>query len=123
MTELYSKAAVFRIFLFPALGGFLFGYDIGATSFVLTQLENENYAGVAFSHAVRDSPFLQGAITSSGVGGALIGSVIVFRVAESIGRRRELLIASVLYIFGALIEALSAHRKFAWLCTRVLITL
>lgn len=28
-----------QVFLFPALGGLLFGYDIGATSFVLTQLQ------------------------------------------------------------------------------------
>jgi hypothetical protein len=31
-----------RVFLFPALGGLLFGYDIGATSFVLTQLQVGN---------------------------------------------------------------------------------
>jgi len=29
---------VFRVFFFPALGGLLFGYDIGATSYVSGQL-------------------------------------------------------------------------------------
>ena len=37
----YSRSAVAQVFGFPALGGLLFGYDIGATSFVLTQLESE----------------------------------------------------------------------------------
>ena len=83
----YSRGAVFRVFLFPALGGLLFGYDIGATSFVLTQLESSEYSGVHFSDAVEDSSYLQGAITSSGVGGALLGSILVFRVAEMLGRR------------------------------------
>ena len=31
----YDRLAVARIFFFPALGGLLFGYDIGATSYVL----------------------------------------------------------------------------------------
>ena len=83
----FSRGAVFQVFLFPALGGLLFGYDIGATSFVLTQLESSEYSGVHFSDAVEDSSYLQGAITSSGVGGALIGSILVFRVAEMLGRR------------------------------------
>ena len=34
--------AVALIFFFPALGGFIFGYDIGATSFVIVQLADEN---------------------------------------------------------------------------------
>ena len=83
----YSTSAVFMVFLFPALGGFLFGYDIGATSFVLTQLEDETYSGVDFWNLVNKYSWLQGTITSSGVGGALIGSIIVFRVADTIGRR------------------------------------
>ena len=47
---------------------------------------------------------LQGAITSSGVGGALIGSILVFKVTEAFGTRREMLLASVLFAVGAFIE-------------------
>jgi hypothetical protein len=37
----WSPCKVFSIFFFPALGGLLFGYDIGATSYVSLQLQDE----------------------------------------------------------------------------------
>lgn len=37
----YNLSAVLVLFTFPALGGFLFGYDIGATSFVVKQIIGE----------------------------------------------------------------------------------
>ena len=97
----YSRPAVARIFGVPALGGLLFGWDIGATSYVLTQLQSAEYAGVSWSGAVAGSSFLQGLVTSGGVAGALIGAAIVFRIADAIGRRRELILAALLYIAGA----------------------
>ena len=103
----YSRPAVARIFGVPALGGLLFGWDIGATSYVLTQLQSAEYSGVSWSGAVAGSSFLQGLITSGGVAGALIGAMIVFRVADAIGRRRELILAALLYIAGAALEVAS----------------
>mmetsp|Transcript_11912 Transcript_11912/g.35557 ORF Transcript_11912/g.35557 Transcript_11912/m.35557 type:complete len:495 (-) Transcript_11912:28-1512(-) len=103
----YSRPAVARIFGVPALGGLLFGWDIGATSYVLTQLQSAEYSGVSWSGAVAGSSFLQGLITSGGVAGALIGAAIVFRVADAIGRRRELILAALLYVAGAVLEVAS----------------
>ena len=103
----YSRPAVARIFGVPALGGLLFGWDIGATSYVLTQLQSAEYGGVSWSGAVARSSFLQGLITSGGVAGALIGAAIVFRIADAIGRRRELILAALLYIAGAALEVAS----------------
>lgn len=37
----WSPCKVFTIFFFPALGGLLFGYDIGATSYVSLQLQDK----------------------------------------------------------------------------------
>ena len=103
----YSRPAVARIFGVPALGGLLFGWDIGATSYVLTQLQSAEYSGVSWSGAVAGSSFLQGLITSGGVAGALIGAAIVFRIADAIGRRRELILAALLYVAGAVLEVAS----------------
>lgn len=103
----YSQAAVFAVFFFPALGGLLFGYDIGATSSVLTQLESSTYSDVSWYSIVADSTLLQGIITSNGVLGAMIGSIICFKVGDYLGRRRELLIASFLFLWGAIIESSS----------------
>lgn len=100
----YSRSAVARVFAFPALGGLLFGYDIGATSFVLTQLESDTFSGLGWSGAIKGSAVIQGLVTSGGVGGAFLGAAIVFRVADSLGRRRELLIGAWLYAVGAALE-------------------
>ena len=74
---------------------------------MLTQLQSAEYAGVSWSGAVAGSSFLQGLVTSGGVTGALIGAAIVFRVADAIGRRRELILAALLYIAGAALEVAS----------------
>ncbi|KAH8086769.1 hypothetical protein JL720_7214 [Aureococcus anophagefferens] len=60
----YDRLAVARIFFFPALGGLLFGYDIGATSYVLTQLQSAKFSGVSWYDLVARSSALQGLVTS-----------------------------------------------------------
>ena len=47
-----------------------------------------------------------------GVFGALLGSIIVFKVADEIGRRRELLIGAVLYFIGSLVEAMASNGSW-----------
>ena len=44
----FKKFAAFLIFLFPAMGGLLFGYDIGATSAVITQLKSRTYSNTTW---------------------------------------------------------------------------
>lgn len=108
----YSGWRSFLIFIFPALGGVLFGFDIGATSSVLTQLENADYAGVTWSSSVSDSSVVQGVITSMGVIGALVGSLIMFQIADGLGRRRSLMTASVLFLVGSILEYLSGNSSW-----------
>lgn len=103
----YDPYRAFQIFVFPATGGLLFGYDIGATSVVLTQLQDADYSGVTWYQTVADSTILQGLITSSGVIGALIGSIIIFAIADDIGRKNTMLIAACFYLIGAIVEAIS----------------
>ena len=37
----------------------------------------------------------------------MIGAMIVFRIADAIGRRRELILAALLYIAGGVLEVAS----------------
>jgi len=105
---IYKKWSVFSLFFFPALGGFIFGYDIGATSFVVVQLQSEAYSGVSWYSIVAESALLQGIVTSGAVGGAFLASLLVFSMSESLGRRGEMLVASALYLSGGLLQVLSA---------------
>jgi len=93
------------VFLAPALGGFLYGYDIGATSFVLSMMRADR----DYDHWWHNFPKVhQGLFVSCLAFGALIGSHIVLTfLATSIGRRKEIRIAATLYIVGAMLNVMS----------------
>nr|GMC60864.1 D-xylose-proton symporter-like 2 [Ipomoea batatas]GME11726.1 D-xylose-proton symporter-like 2 [Ipomoea batatas] len=100
--ENYSVVACILPFLFPAFGGLLYGYDIGATSCATISIESATSSGISWYDL---SSVQIGLITSGSLYGALIGSFLAFNIADFLGRRRELMLSSVLYLIGALITA------------------
>lgn len=109
----YSRVSAFLIFFFPALGGLLFGFDIGGTSAVVSQLKSVVYAGVSWQSNVANSSFLQGVITSMATLGALLGSMACFQIADDLGRRRSLMLASSLFLTGAILEVLAGNSSWS----------
>lgn len=87
----YYISSVVIVFLTPALGGFLFGFDIAATSFVLVALPSV-------------SSFIQGIIVSAASLGAFLASLWIFQAADRIGRLAELRYGASLYIIGVIGE-------------------
>ncbi len=67
----YLRPAVTAVFFFPAIGGLLYGYDIGATSAALPALQSPSVSGVSWFNVIADSSALQGVITASVVLGKL----------------------------------------------------
>ncbi|XP_057463278.1 D-xylose-proton symporter-like 2 [Actinidia eriantha] len=104
--EKYSLLSAILPFLFPALGGLLYGYDIGSTSCATISIESATLSGITWYDL---SSVDIGLITSGSLYGALIGSVLAFNVADFLGRRRELIVAAVLYFVGALVTALAPY--------------
>ncbi|KAG7534783.1 Sugar/inositol transporter [Arabidopsis thaliana x Arabidopsis arenosa] len=98
--EPFSWSSVILPFIFPALGGLLFGYDIGATSGATLSLQSPVLSGTTWFNF---SPVQLGLVVSGSLYGALLGSISVYGVADFLGRRRELIIAAVLYLLGSLI--------------------
>jgi len=92
--------AVFWGFLFPALGGFMFGYDIGATSHAITDDQ------VLLDYHAIGEPVLAGVLHGASLYGALIMSVILFNYGDSIGRKRTMIMSSALYFMGSLFSAM-----------------
>ncbi|KAH0890858.1 hypothetical protein HID58_053287 [Brassica napus] len=100
--ENYCVLAAIPQFLFPALGAFLFGYEIGATSCATLSIKSPTLSGISWYNL---SSVDVGIITSCSHYGALIGSIVAFNVADIIGRRKELITAALLYLVGAIVTA------------------
>ncbi|KAL8151473.1 hypothetical protein V2J09_021281 [Rumex salicifolius] len=100
----YSVTAAILPFFFPALGGLLYGYDIGATSCALLSIESATLSGISWYDL---NSVEIGLVSSGSLYGALIGSALAFTIADFLGRRRELMTAAVLYFVGALVTALA----------------
>ncbi|KAL7595623.1 D-xylose-proton symporter-like 2 [Lactuca sativa] len=105
-SERYSVAAAVLPFFFPALGGLLYGFDIGATSSATINIKSPTSSGVSWYDL---SSVQIGLITSGSLYGALLGSILAFNVADFLGRRRELMVSAASYIIGALITTLAPN--------------
>lgn len=103
-SEDYSVFATILPFLFPALGGLLYGYDIGSTSCATISIQSATLSGISWYNL---SSVQLGLITSGSLYGALIGSILAFNVADILGRRRELILAAFLYLAGALVTSVA----------------
>lgn len=91
-------------FLFPALGGLLYGYEIGATSCATISLQSPSLSGISWYNL---SSLDVGLITSGSLYGALVGSAVAFSIADVIGRRKELILAALFFLVGAIATTLS----------------
>lgn len=100
--EAFAWSSVIVPFFFPALGGLLFGYDIGATSGATISLQSPELSGTTWFNI---SAVQLGLVVSGSLYGALLGSLLVYPIADFLGRRRELITAAVLYALGSLITA------------------
>ncbi|KAK9127055.1 hypothetical protein Syun_015852 [Stephania yunnanensis] len=98
--DVFSWSSVILPFVFPALGGLLFGYDIGATSGATISLQSPQLSGTAWFSL---SALQLGLVVSGSLYGALLGSLLVYPIADFLGRRRELISGAALYALGALI--------------------
>lgn len=103
----YNKSSVALIVLVPALGSFLFGYDIGSIGFVIIQIIQTE--GI--------SSALEGFTVAATTIGAFLGSVLAFPLSRRLDRREELRYGSLLYIVGAILEAVGAKSNFPTLIT------
>ncbi len=95
-----NKIYIFGITLVATLGGLLFGYDTAVISGavdplkVFFHLDEATYGNLA--------TFYHGATVSSALIGCILGSVLSGLFASYFGRRRSLIIASVLFFISAI---------------------
>lgn len=84
---------------FSAVGGLLFGYDIGVISGVLTM--------PYFREKFPSGPAKEGSIVSSFLAGCFAGALISGYSADKLGRRLSILIGSLTFTVGGILQATS----------------
>ncbi|MCB8955539.1 MAG: sugar porter family MFS transporter [Nocardioides sp.] len=96
-TQPRTSRYVLAVGLVLLLCGLLFGYDQGVISGALSGIEKE----------FGPSTFVIEIITSWVTLGAMVGALVAGVLADRLGRRFTLVLASVIFVVGALLEALA----------------
>jgi MFS transporter, sugar porter (SP) family len=96
MTTHYNKSYIFGITLVATLGGLLFGYDTAVISGAEKSLQAFLIQPLGLSSLVH------GATVSSALIGCIIGGMISGFFSNRLGRRKTLLLASILFFISAL---------------------
>ncbi|KAL4782318.1 general substrate transporter [Aspergillus varians] len=94
---MYRIHNIYVLAAFGTIGGALFGFDVSSMSAFLATDQYLEY----FNHPDSD---LQGGITASMSAGSFAGALAAGWVADHLGRRYALMIASLVWIIGAAIQ-------------------
>jgi len=92
---------------FACLAGLLFGYDIGCTSAVMAKQSTDGGVGVTVTSWFELSDHQQSLGMSASLTGAAVASVAVMFIGDQLGRRRELMLAGLLYATGSVLSSLT----------------
>ncbi|GAB6255589.1 sugar porter family MFS transporter [Peribacillus sp. N1] len=90
------------IYFFGAFGGILFGYDIGVMTGALPFLQHD--------WNLQNNPGAIGWITSSLMFGAIFGGALAGQLSDRLGRRKMILISSIIFAVGSILAGLSPHK-------------
>jgi len=95
------------VYFFGAFGGILFGYDIGVMTGALPILQDQ--------WSLQHRPLDLGLITSAVMLGAILGGATAGRLADRYGRRRLILISSLVFVAGAALSAIAPDNGVGYL--------
>ncbi|KAG0566811.1 hypothetical protein KC19_7G089300 [Ceratodon purpureus] len=110
-----SKYFVFLLALAAGIGGFLFGYDTGVISGALLFIRDD-------FDSVKKSSFLQEAIVSMAIAGAVVGAAVGGLLNDRLGRKFCILASDIVFAMGALLMA-AAPGPTILICGRFLVGL
>ncbi|CBQ69295.1 probable ITR2-myo-inositol transporter [Sporisorium reilianum SRZ2] len=108
-----NSAYLWGLTFFATIGGILFGYDTGVISSALVQIGTD----------LDNRPLTDGdkeIITSALTVGAIISALCAGVVADKIGRKWTLVICDIMFIAGAIVQAV-AHKKWVMIPGRLLL--
>ncbi|KAI9653847.1 MAG: hypothetical protein M1821_006878 [Bathelium mastoideum] len=101
-------------------GGFLFGYDSGIVGGVLTFTSYEkDFRYASYGHGGSSTRVSSLAVSLQQLGG-FVGCFLVWPMTDALGRRKSLMISSVTFCIGAIIQTINTHSLPAFYVARVI---
>ncbi|CAJ1935669.1 unnamed protein product [Sphenostylis stenocarpa] len=94
----WKNPYVLRLAFSAGIGGLLFGYDTGVISGALLYIRDD-------FKSVDRKTWLQEAIVSTAVAGAIIGAAVGGWINDRFGRRKSIVLADTLFLVGSVIMA------------------
>ncbi|KAF5190971.1 Inositol transporter [Thalictrum thalictroides] len=95
-----SRPFILRLAISAGIGGFVFGYDTGVIGGALLYIRDD-------FEEVRRNTILKEAIVSTAVAGAIVGAAIGGWLSDKLGRKSSIIIADIMFFFGALLMAIA----------------
>ncbi|MFD1472025.1 sugar porter family MFS transporter [Companilactobacillus mishanensis] len=89
------------IYFFGSFGGILFGYDIGVMTGALPFLQHD--------WALQNQAGIVGWITSAVMFGAIFGGALAGSMSDKLGRRKMILISSLVFALGSILSAFAPN--------------
>ncbi|WJX39266.1 Fibroblast growth factor 3 [Trifolium repens] len=98
----WKNPYILRLAFSAGIGGLLFGYDTGVISGALLYIRDD-------FKAVDTKVWLQSAIVSTALAGAVIGAAVGGWINDRFGRKRSIVIADTLFFIGSAIMAAATN--------------
>uniref|UniRef100_A0A2P2PIU7 Sugar transporter family protein n=1 Tax=Rhizophora mucronata TaxID=61149 RepID=A0A2P2PIU7_RHIMU len=94
----WKNPYILKLACVAGIGGLLFGYDTGVISGALLYVKQD-------FESVQKNTFLQEAIVSTCVAGAIFGAALGGYVSDRFGRKKTILVADALFFLGSIVMA------------------
>ena len=104
MSKSTNSAYLLKLTLVATLGGLLFGYDTGVISGTVGSLESFFVTPKGLSETAASA--FKGFLVSSALIGCIIGGIFGGIVSKSLGRKKGLILAAILFLISALGSAM-----------------